>query len=107
MTAAELADACGVDLKTIHNWIDKGRGPEGFRTPGRHLRFQAPVVAAWMQQRGMPIPGELKSFLPADEKLAADMAELTALVVKMTYCERGLVLERARGIVAARIGAVA
>ena len=37
-TASEFAHFCQVDLKTIHNWADKGE-IRHFRTPGRHLDF--------------------------------------------------------------------
>ncbi|MGB5413913.1 MAG: helix-turn-helix domain-containing protein, partial [Polyangiales bacterium] len=36
-TASQIARFCPVDLKTIHNWADRGRIAH-FRTPGRHLR---------------------------------------------------------------------
>ena len=42
-TASELARFCHVDLKTIHNWVEKGE-IRHFRTPGRHLRFRRPDV---------------------------------------------------------------
>jgi hypothetical protein len=35
-TAPEVARFCKVDLKTIHNWVDRQQ-IEHFRTPGRHL----------------------------------------------------------------------
>ena len=44
LTASDLATLCEVDLKTIHNWVDRGRIAH-FRTPGRHLRFRAADVA--------------------------------------------------------------
>ena len=39
-TASDVARFCQVDLKTIHNWADKGE-IRHFRTPGRHLRFDS------------------------------------------------------------------
>lgn len=56
--ASELADLCSVDLKTIHNWVDKGHLP-AFRTPGRHLRFKVVDVLAFMTKFGYPAPASL------------------------------------------------
>jgi len=44
-----------VDLKTIHNWVERGCIPH-FRTPGRHLRFQAVDVAKFLREWGYAIP---------------------------------------------------
>lgn len=64
--ASELADMCSVDLKTIHNWVDKGH-IAAFRTPGRHLRFKAADVVAFMTAFGYPIPGALAASVAAPE----------------------------------------
>lgn len=53
--ASELASMCKVDLKTIHNWVAKG-SLVAFRTPGRHLRFKAADVVAFLTQFGYPVP---------------------------------------------------
>lgn len=58
-TAAEVAKMCEVDLKTIHNWADKGH-IEGWRTPGRHLRFLRKEVVAFLGRNGYPIPKGLE-----------------------------------------------
>ncbi len=47
-----------MDLKTIHNWVDRGRIPH-FRTPGRHLRFRAADVAEFLRAWGYSVPREL------------------------------------------------
>ncbi len=62
-TAAEIARFCQVDLKTIHNWADRGQIPH-FRTPGRHLRFRRPHVLDFLRKYGYPIPHELKAGRP-------------------------------------------
>ncbi len=64
--ASELADMCSVDLKTIHNWVDKGH-IAAFRTPGRHLRFKAADVVAFMMTFGYPIPDALAASASAPE----------------------------------------
>src|SRR5882672_8259602 len=58
LTASDLAALCEVDLKTIHNWVDRGRIPH-FRTPGRHLRFRAADVADFLKAWGYSVPREL------------------------------------------------
>ncbi len=58
LTASDLATLCEVDLKTIHNWVDRGRIAH-FRTPGRHLRFRAADVADFLRAWGYAVPREL------------------------------------------------
>jgi excisionase family DNA binding protein len=58
LTASDLAALCEVDLKTIHNWVDRGRIAH-FRTPGRHLRFRAADVAEFLRAWGYSVPREL------------------------------------------------
>lgn len=58
LTASDLAALCEVDLKTIHNWVDRGRIAH-FRTPGRHLRFRAVDVAEFLRAWGYTVPREL------------------------------------------------
>jgi excisionase family DNA binding protein len=62
-TASQVARFCQVDLKTIHNWADRGRIPH-FRTPGRHLRFRRPHVLDFLRKYGYPIPNELDAERP-------------------------------------------
>ncbi|MFO0758834.1 MAG: helix-turn-helix domain-containing protein [Byssovorax sp.] len=59
-TASDLATMCEVDLKTIHNWVDRGRITH-FRTPGRHLRFRAADVVEFLRTWGYDVPRELKA----------------------------------------------
>lgn len=58
LTASDLANLCQVDLKTIHNWVDRGRIPH-FRTPGRHLRFRSSDVAEFLRTWGYAVPRDL------------------------------------------------
>ncbi|MCU0691424.1 MAG: helix-turn-helix domain-containing protein [Polyangiaceae bacterium] len=55
LTASEVAELCEVDLKTIHNWVERGCIPH-FRTPGRHLRFRVADVASFLRDWGYAIP---------------------------------------------------
>ena len=62
-TASQIAKFCQVDLKTIHNWADRGQ-IRHFRTPGRHLRFRRPHVLDFLRKYGYPIPEELEAERP-------------------------------------------
>jgi len=62
-TASEVARFCQVDLKTIHNWADRGE-IRHFRTPGRHLRFRRVDVLDFLRKYGYPIPDELEAERP-------------------------------------------
>jgi excisionase family DNA binding protein len=62
-TASQIARFCQVDLKTIHNWADRGQITH-FRTPGRHLRFRRPHVLDFLRKYGYPIPEELEADRP-------------------------------------------
>ena len=62
-TASEVARFCQVDLKTIHNWADKGE-IRHFRTPGRHLRFRRVDVLDFLRRYGYPVPDVLLAGKP-------------------------------------------
>lgn len=61
--AGDLAAFFGVDLKTIHNWADKGKIPF-FRTPGKHLRFKPEDVKALLERCEFPVPPEVIAAQP-------------------------------------------
>lgn len=61
--ASDVARFCQVDLKTIHNWAERGE-IDHFRTPGRHLRFRAVDVLDFLRRYGYPIPEELSAGKP-------------------------------------------
>ena len=62
-TASDIARFCQVDLKTIHNWSEKGE-IRHFRTPGRHLRFRRLDVLDFLRKYGYPIPQALRQGKP-------------------------------------------
>jgi excisionase family DNA binding protein len=62
-TASEFANFCQVDLKTIHNWADRGE-IRHFRTPGRHLRFRRLDVIDFLRKYGYPVPDLLRIGRP-------------------------------------------
>ena len=57
--ASDVARFCQVDLKTIHNWCNKGHLPH-FRTPGRHLRFKPAALALFLERQGYDVPDEVR-----------------------------------------------
>ncbi|MBN2529900.1 MAG: helix-turn-helix domain-containing protein [Deltaproteobacteria bacterium] len=63
-TAPQVAKICSTDLKTIHNWVNRGE-IKFFRTPGRHLRFRRQDVLEFLVKFGYPIPD---GFAPARPK---------------------------------------
>ena len=62
-TASDVARFCQVDLKTIHNWADRGE-IRHFRTPGRHLRFRRVDVLDFLRKYGYPVPEVLLQGKP-------------------------------------------
>ena len=54
-TAPQLARLCSTDLKTIHNWVNRGE-IKFFRTPGRHLRFRRDDIVEFLTKFGYPVP---------------------------------------------------
>ncbi len=60
LTAADVARLCNVDIKTIHNWADKGK-LASTRTVGRHLRFHRLDVIEFLRAYANPVPAALTS----------------------------------------------
>lgn len=59
LTATQVARMCGVDIKTIHNWVGKGR-IRGHRTGGRHLRFWPLDVVDFLRAWELGVPETLR-----------------------------------------------
>jgi excisionase family DNA binding protein len=64
-TAPQVAKICSTDLKTIHNWVNRGE-IKSFRTPGRHLRFRREDILEFLTRFGYPIPD---GFSPSRKRL--------------------------------------
>jgi excisionase family DNA binding protein len=77
-TASEVAKFCQVDLKTIHNWADRGE-IRHFRTPGRHLRFRRVDVLDFLRKYGYPVPDALKQGRPRIHVVDEDAVTLEGL----------------------------
>jgi excisionase family DNA binding protein len=71
LTATQIAAFCDVDLKTIHNWADRGK-IRGWRTSGRHLRFRRLDVVDFLRAYGFPIPAALRESRPRVVAVDAD-----------------------------------
>ena len=56
--ASQVASLWGVDLKTVHGWVESG-DVEAFRTPGGHLRFRRRALLDLLRRFHMPIPMSL------------------------------------------------
>ncbi len=61
--ASQVASIWNVDLKTVHNWVERG-DMEAFRTPGRHLRFRRRSLLSFLRRYNMEIPAELTPERP-------------------------------------------
>jgi excisionase family DNA binding protein len=83
--ARTVAELCGVDLKTVHQWAASGLIAH-FRTPGRHLRFRSDDVLHFLEQAGYPraqrgTPHVLALVSPAARAQASALGP-----VKITWC---------------------
>jgi excisionase family DNA binding protein len=81
-TASQIARFCQVDLKTIHNWADRGQISH-FRTPGRHLRFRRPHVLDFLRKYGYPIPDELEAERPRIALFVDGLREKDAVLASL------------------------
>jgi excisionase family DNA binding protein len=77
-TASDVARFCQVDLKTIHNWADKGE-IRHFRTPGRHLRFRRLDVLDFLRKYGYAIPEAVRRSKPRIALIEGDPTVLAAV----------------------------
>ena len=59
LSATQVARHCGVDLKTIHNWVNRGKIPF-HRTSGRHLRFWPLDVVDFLRAYEFGVPEALQ-----------------------------------------------
>jgi excisionase family DNA binding protein len=78
VSANELARYCDVDLKTIHNWTNRGK-IEGVRTRGRHLRFRRLDVVDFLRAYEFPLPDALRAGSPRVAVIDGGGSDLGAL----------------------------
>ncbi|GAB3062683.1 hypothetical protein GCM10027053_26360 [Intrasporangium mesophilum] len=50
LTVKDVAQILCVPLSTVHHWAAHGEGPPSFKV-GKHRRFDASLVAAWIEQQ--------------------------------------------------------
>lgn len=50
MTTEEVAEYLGVPVQTVYIWRTKGTGPRAIKV-GKHLRFRASDLDAWLDAR--------------------------------------------------------
>lgn len=55
----EIAKIIGMSRITVHGWIKRGE-LRADRTPGRHFRVKPSDLLEFLEQRGSPIPDELR-----------------------------------------------
>jgi len=78
LSAVQVARLCDVDLKTIHNWANRGK-IACWRTPGRHLRFRRIDVIDFLRDYGFLIPESLRQARPRILAVEADAQGLGAM----------------------------
>lgn len=81
-TTGEIAEFCGVTLRTVIRWIEKGH-LKGYKLPGRgNNRVLPHDLLAFLQQQNMPIPDELKDQPKRDKVLIVDDDEAMARAIQ-------------------------
>jgi excisionase family DNA binding protein len=75
LSATQVARFCAVDLKTIHNWVNRGKIPAA-RTAGRHLRFRPLDVVEFLREYSYDIPDPLRAMKLRVLVVDADVAAL-------------------------------
>ncbi len=68
-SALEVANICGVVNQTAINWIKNGH-LNAFTTPGNQYRVYPEDLVAFLEERGMKVPPEVREA--AEEKAFAD-----------------------------------
>lgn len=55
LSVEELAETCGVPIRTVYAWRQGGLGPRGVRV-GRFVRYRAADVERWLEEQADPQP---------------------------------------------------
>jgi hypothetical protein len=80
--ASQVASLWGVDLKTVHGWVESG-DVEAFRTPGGHLRFRRRALLDLLRRFHMPIPSGLGPRRPMVLAVVPDAATVAELALSL------------------------
>lgn len=63
LTSGEVAEYCGVNLRTVIRWIEKGHLP-AYKLPGRgNNRVRLVDFLSFIDRHGMPMPEALRSYV--------------------------------------------
>lgn len=82
--ASQVATIWGVDLKTVHNWVERG-DIEAFRTPGRHLRFRRRALLHLLRRYDKSIPTDLAPQRPRALVVAPEGSPLDGLATTFAH----------------------
>jgi excisionase family DNA binding protein len=75
LTTGDLARLCGVNYRTVLNWIKRGYLPT-YKLPGRgDNRITVQEALRFMREHDLPIPDELAQLEDAGSAPAADSNE--------------------------------
>ena len=99
LTAPEVAKLCGVDQKSIWNWMRRGKAPRHRKTPGGMAQFPVEAVAVWMAQNDFRVPKELQEHLRPTARVKE---ELLDAVETMAHADRLSLLEEYKRWLAVR-----
>lgn len=81
-TTGEIAEFCGVTLRTVIRWIEKGH-LKGYKLPGRgNNRVLPHDLLEFLNQQNMPIPAELKNQPKRERVLIIDDDEAIARAIQ-------------------------
>jgi excisionase family DNA binding protein len=82
LTTGDIAEYCGVNLRTVIRWIEKGYLP-AYKLPGRgNNRVQLVDFLSFIDRHGMPLPEALRGYgnrvlvVEDDEPMAESIARL-------------------------------
>lgn len=54
LRVTDVAEILEVPLSTVYHWVARGEGPPSFKV-GKHRRFDAAEVAAWLETVKGPV----------------------------------------------------
>jgi excisionase family DNA binding protein len=84
--ASQVASIWNVDLKTVHNWVERG-DMEAFRTPGRHLRFRRRSLLSFLRRYNMEVPADLAPARPTVMVVDTDPAHAHTIFESLSRFE--------------------
>lgn len=95
LTSGEVADYCGVNLRTVIRWIEKGHLP-AYKLPGRgNNRVRLVDFLSFIDRHGMPMPEALRGYVNRVLVVEDDplMAESIARLLRVNSYEVRIALD--------------